>query len=312
MITSASNPQIKNMIQLQKKAKARWQQRVFVVEGPKMVLEAPREWVERVYVSESYLRRLREAVQKEKSAVGEGFGGVESRRDVVGAAGEVFSGRESRRDAAGAAGEGFGGRENLKVLGELERIGYEIVSDSVLKAVSDTQTPQGILALVRMPEYGLRDLMSPAPSLLVLESIQDPGNLGTMLRTGEGAGISGVIMNKSTVDIFSPKVVRATMGSLYRVPFYIAEDFAQTIGELKRQGVSVYAAHLKGEKSYDKPDYTKGTAFLVGNEGNGLTEEAAKLADMYIRIPMEGQVESLNAAIAATLLMYEAYRQRRG
>ena len=301
MITSASNPQIKNMIQLQKKAKARWQQRVFVVEGPKMVLEAPREWVERVYVSESYLRRLREAVQKEKSAVG----------------------------------EGFGGRENLTVLGELERLGYEIVSDSVLKAVSDTQTPQGILALVRMPEYGLRDLLAShggqrrtepvgsrtesfgsqtgsAPSLLVLESIQDPGNLGTMLRTGEGAGISGVIMNKSTVDIFSPKVVRATMGSLYRVPFYIAEDFAQTIGELKRQGVSVYAAHLKGEKSYDKPDYTKGTAFLVGNEGNGLTEETAKLADMYIRIPMEGQVESLNAAIAATLLMYEAYRQRRG
>ena len=102
MITSASNPQIKNMIQLQKKAKARWQQRVFVVEGPKMVLEAPREWVERVYVSESYLRRLREAVQKEKSAVG----------------------------------EGFGGRENLTVLGELERLGYEIVSDPVLKAVS--------------------------------------------------------------------------------------------------------------------------------------------------------------------------------
>ena len=301
MITSTSNPQIKNMIQLQKKAKARWQQRVFVVEGPKMVLEAPREWVERVYVSESYLRRLQETVQKEKSAVG----------------------------------EGFGGRENLTVLGELERLGYEIVSDPVLKAVSDTQTPQGILALVRMPEYGLRDLLVPhggqrraepvgsrtesfgsqtgsAPSLLILESIQDPGNLGTMLRTGEGAGISGVIMNKSTVDIFSPKVVRATMGSLYRVPFYIAEDFAQTIGELKRQGVSVYAAHLKGERSYDKPDYTKGTAFLVGNEGNGLTEETAKLADMYIRIPMEGQVESLNAAIAATLLMYEAYRQRRG
>ena len=101
------------------------------------------------------------------------------------------------------------------------------------------------------------------------------------------------------------------MGSLYRVPFYIAEDLSRTIGELKELGVSVYAAHLKGEKSYDKADYTRGTAFLIGNEGNGLTEETAALADEYIRIPMEGQVESLNAAIAASLLMYEAHRQRR-
>lgn len=280
MITSVSNPQIKAIIQLQKKSKARWQQRVFVVEGPKMVFEAPREWVEKVYVSESYLGR----------------------------GGKIFQ--------------------------SLEGLAYEVVADSVLKAASDTQTPQGILALVKMPEYELKDLLASydgqcraeparsrtevvksqpgqAPGLLILESIQDPGNLGTMLRTGEGAGISGVIMNRSTVDIFSPKVVRSTMGSLYRVPFYIAEDISRTIGELKEHGVSVYAAHLKGEKSYDKADYTRGTAFLIGNEGNGLTEETAALADEYIRIPMEGQVESLNAAIAASLLMYEAHRQRR-
>lgn len=300
MITSVSNPQIKAIIQLQKKSKARWQQRVFVVEGPKMVFEAPGEWVEKVYVSESYLGRLREAVQK----------------------------RDGERE------EVAGSRVIQETLRRLEDFSYEVVSDSVLKAASDTQTPQGILALVKMPEYVLKDLLvpyggqcraepagsrtevvksqpGPAPSLLILESIQDPGNLGTMLRTGEGAGISGVIMNRSTVDIFSPKVVRSTMGSLYRVPFYIAEDLSRTVGELKEHGVSVYAAHLKGEKSYDKADYTRGTAFLIGNEGSGLMEETAELADEYIRIPMEGQVESLNAAIAASLLMYEAYRQRR-
>ena len=144
-----------------------------------------------------------------------------------------------------------------------------------------------------------------------LESIQDPGNLGTMLRTGEGAGITGIIMNRTTVDLFNPKTIRSTMGSIYRVPYYIADDLAETIGELKRQKVGIYAAHLKGQMHYDEPSYCKGTAFLIGNEGNGLSDEIAGLADNYVRIPMEGSVESLNAAVSAALLMYETNRQRR-
>jgi tRNA G18 (ribose-2'-O)-methylase SpoU len=147
--------------------------------------------------------------------------------------------------------------------------------------------------------------------LLIVESIQDPGNLGTMLRTGEGAGITGIIMNRTTVDLFNPKTIRSTMGSIYRVPYYIADDLAETIGELKRQKVGIYAAHLKGQMQYDEPSYCKGTAFLIGNEGNGLSDEIAGLADTYVRIPMEGSVESLNAAVSAALLMYETNRQRR-
>ena len=147
--------------------------------------------------------------------------------------------------------------------------------------------------------------------LLILESVQDPGNLGTMVRTGEGAGISGIIMNRTTVDLFNPKTIRSTMGSIYRVPYYIADDLAETIGELKRQKVGIYAAHLKGQMHYDEPSYCKGTAFLIGNEGNGLSDEIAGLADNYVRIPMEGSVESLNAAVSAALLMYETNRQRR-
>lgn len=189
---------------------------------------------------------------------------------------------------------------------------YEVVSDSVFKAVSDTQTPQGILCLVKKPEYELEQLLAGEDThLLILESIQDPGNLGTMLRTGEGAGISGVIMNQTTVDLFNPKTIRSTMGSIYRVPFFVAQDLKRTIEELKSRGISVYAAHLKGILCYDEPDYKKPTAFMIGNEGNGLSDEIADCADTYIKIPMQGQVESLNAAISATLLMYETNRQRR-
>ena len=189
---------------------------------------------------------------------------------------------------------------------------YEVVADAVFKSISDTQTPQGILCVIKKPEYALEEMLKGEQThLLILESIQDPGNLGTMVRTGEGAGITGVIMNQTTVDLFNPKTIRSTMGSIYRVPFFITKDLAGTISSLKEQQVNVYAAHLKGTLSYDEPDYKKKTAFLIGNEGNGLSDEIADLADTYIKIPMQGQVESLNAAISASLLMYETGRQRR-
>lgn len=189
---------------------------------------------------------------------------------------------------------------------------YEVVSDSVFKSVSDTQTPQGIMCLVRMPKYELSELLQGNQThLLIVESIQDPGNLGTMLRTGEGAGITGLIMNQTTVDLFNPKTIRSTMGSIYRVPFYVTSDLQKTIADIKASGVKVYAAHLKGTMQYDEPSYCEATAFLIGNEGNGLSDEIADAADTYIRIPMEGKVESLNAAISASLLMYETNRQRR-
>ena len=160
--------------------------------------------------------------------------------------------------------------------------------------------------------HRLEELLKGADThLLILESIQDPGNLGTMLRTGEGAGISGVVMNHTTVDLFNPKTIRSTMGSIYRMPFFVTRDLAETICELKNAGVKTYAAHLKGKMQYDEPDYTGATAFMIGNEGNGLSDEIADLADTYIKIPMCGQVESLNAAISASLLMYETNRQRR-
>lgn len=195
---------------------------------------------------------------------------------------------------------------------------FEIFSDTVFQYVSDTQHPQGVLCVVRQ-DGGKRktsDLWKKGadgtePLLLVLENLQDPGNMGTILRTAEAAGVTGIIMSRDCVDVYNPKVIRSTMGSVFRMPFQYVESLTDTIGEMKAAGVKTYAAHLAGENSYDGHDYRQASAFFVGNEGNGLSDAVAQLADTYIRIPMAGKVESLNAAIAATVLMFEAGRQRR-
>lgn len=196
---------------------------------------------------------------------------------------------------------------------KLERCGYETVSEAVFAKMSDTQSPQGILCVLRQPVHTLEEMLGTdgTPLLLVLENLQDPGNLGTIMRTGEGAGVSGIVMSRDTVDIYNPKTIRATMGSVYRVPFLYAEDIRETVKRMKQGGMGIYAAHLDGRKYYDECDYRRPTAFLIGNEGNGLTEETAGLADTYIRIPMAGKLESLNAAVASALLIYEAAGQRR-
>ena len=264
MITSTSNSQVKEIIQINTKGKARRESGLFVTEGIRMFREAPADRIEKIYVSESFFQNV----------------------------------------------------SHVRILEEkLARCGdscLEEVSDRVFTALSDTKTPQGVLCLVRQYHYKPEDLLQkPSPCVMVLENLQDPGNLGTILRAGEGAGISGVLMNRGCVDIYNPKTIRSTMGSVYRVPFCYTEDLAGEIAQVKASGIPVFAAHLQGSCDYDVPDYHKGCAFLIGNEGNGLTEETAALADRYIRIPMEGRVESLNAGVASALLMYEAFRQRR-
>lgn len=260
MITSCANAKVKQIVQLQTKAKERRKEQVFIVEGFKMFEEAPEEQILEVYV----------ASESEEKA-----------------------------------------RENQNLWDKLQRCRYELVSAEVFKRMSDTQTPQGILTVLKQPKYDLAKLLEQPNGLwVVLENLQDPGNLGTILRTGEGAGITGVIMSSQTVDIFNPKTIRSTMGSIYRVPFLYVENLADAITELHKHGINTYAAHLKGENYYDSFSFKEPTAFLIGNEGNGLTKETADLAKSYLKIPMEGQVESLNAAIATSLLMYEAHRQR--
>ena len=196
--------------------------------------------------------------------------------------------------------------------GVFEGTDWEMLSDSVFAAVSDTKTPQGVLCLVKMKENRLEDMLEDTDGVwLVLENVQDPGNLGTIFRTAEAAGATGIVLSKDCVDLYNPKVIRSTMGAIFRIPFIYTDDLKGTIDELKREGITVYAAHLKGENSYDMEDYKTACAFLIGNEGNGLTEETAACADRKILIPMEGGAESLNAAVASAVLMFEAGRQRR-
>ncbi|MCD8248368.1 MAG: RNA methyltransferase [Lachnospiraceae bacterium] len=187
----------------------------------------------------------------------------------------------------------------------------EILDDRVYRAASDTKTPQGVLCLMERFHYTLVDLTKrPDPFLIILENLQDPGNLGTIIRTAEGAGADGIILSSDSVDIYNPKTIRATMGSVYRVPFFYADDLKEILRELKARGVRSYAAHLDGASAYDKADYRQGCAFLIGNEGNGLTTDLSACADRLIRIPMHGKLESLNASVAAAILMYEACHQR--
>lgn len=257
MITSVANNRVKKVAALNQKAKERRQEKLYVVEGTKMFLEAPEDEIVDIYVSEG------------------------------------FSSQNCEE--------------------KLSRLKYETVTEEVFRKMSDTMSPQGILCVLRMKEYRLEEMLGKKknPVLMVLEDIQDPGNLGTILRTGEGAGIDGVILSRESADIYNPKTIRSTMGSIYRVPFVYVSAIAEAIEKLKENGIRVYAAHLAGKKWYDEADYTGGSAFMIGNEGNGLKEETAKLADIYIKIPMEGKVESLNAAMASGILMYEASRQRR-
>lgn len=208
--------------------------------------------------------------------------------------------------------ETFADKQKEEINRLKDRRKLEYLSDHVFQYVSDTKTPQGILCVVRQSTYCLEDILEAEDAhLLVLDNLQDPGNLGTILRTAEGAGVTGIIISKESVDIYNPKVIRSTMGSIYRVPFVYVEDLKEAIAKVKVHGIFTYAAHLDGKNSYDKEDYTKKTAFLIGNEGNGLRKEIADLADTWIRIPMQGQVESLNAAIATSVLMFETARQRR-
>ncbi len=269
MIASCANSRVKRIVTLQEKSKNRAKENVFIIEGIKMFEEAPVQKIREVYIEESLCNLTAQGPLQRKL-------------------------QECRKRGIEA----------------------EIVTKEVFTKISDTRSPQGILCVVERYAYRVEKMLANAlerqktegraPLFLLLEDIQDPGNLGTMMRTAEGAGADGIILTKGTVDIYNPKTIRSTMGSLYRVPFFYTDELVTVMELLKQNGIKVYAAHLQGEKYYYQFDYQEGAAFLIGNEGNGLKKETADKADCYLKIPMEGQLESLNASIAAALLMYQA------
>lgn len=192
--------------------------------------------------------------------------------------------------------------------GIFDACGYEVLEKQTFKQLTDTVTPQGIIAVVSMKNDSVDNVIESVKKenicrLLILENLQDPGNLGTILRTAEAAGYKGVLMNKGTVDIYNPKVVRSTMGAIFRVPFAYAESMDEIISICKENDITVYGAALEGNDIREEK-YDDALAFIIGNESSGMTEESKKACDKLVKIPMCGEVESLNASVAAAVLMY--------
>ncbi|MBR4711541.1 MAG: RNA methyltransferase [Clostridia bacterium] len=173
-----------------------------------------------------------------------------------------------------------------------------LVPDHVLAAVCDTKTPQGIAAVMRMhtgPVTGKR--------LVALDGVQDPGNVGTILRTADALGLDGVLLSADCADPYSPKVLRATMGSVFHLPFAVAPDLPEALRERQRAGIPVLSSQLDGEP-FDRfvPD-DRGFVLVIGSEGSGVSAPVRDLADRRLCLPMRGRAESLNAAVAAAIMM---------
>lgn len=187
-----------------------------------------------------------------------------------------------------------------------------IVPSGILTAILATETPQPVAALVRPPEWTWAHVSPKAkhtPLVMVLAGLQDPGNLGTILRSAEAFGATGVVSLPGTVSAWNPKAVRASAGSVFRVPV-LAATAAECFANLRKAGVKIAAAMARAEQSIDRMDLGQATALVIGNEGSGIAKELAAQADVSVTVPCPGPVESLNAAMAASVLLYEASRQR--
>lgn len=193
---------------------------------------------------------------------------------------------------------------------EAAGIEVEFVTEDVIEAMADTVTPQGIIAVCRQFPTSLKEILASGPKLLaVLEEVRDPGNAGTIIRAADAAGADGVILTGRSVDLYNPKVVRATTGSLFHVPVAIAAELGPVLDRIKAAGIAVVAADIKGEdllEARTSGTLAKPTAWLFGNEARGLTDEQLALADSTITVPIYGHAESLNLATAASVCLYES------
>lgn len=182
------------------------------------------------------------------------------------------------------------------------------VSERVMRAMADTESPQGVVAVLPIP-----DCVRPQTRMslvLVAHEVRDPGNLGTMIRTADAAGADAVIVSGDSVDIWNPKVLRATMGSVFHLPVWAEADLASGAQWLRQQGITVIAAATRQGISCLEANLRRPVAIVMGGEAEGLSDEDIQLADELVRIPMPGRAESLNVATAAAVLLFEAVRQR--
>jgi RNA methyltransferase, TrmH family len=185
-----------------------------------------------------------------------------------------------------------------------------MLPDSLFASISDTQAPQGILAVLEIRKEQLEHAELNGGLLVLLEGIKDPGNMGTIIRTADAAGCEGVVVPAGCVDIYNPKVLRSTMGSIFHIPVYHCSDIEAAVKTVHEKGYKICASHLDGASSIYKADLTGPVALVIGSEAEGVGEETVKAADMLLKIPMSGRAESLNASVAAGIMIFETMRQR--
>jgi len=191
----------------------------------------------------------------------------------------------------------------------------EFVTEQVLDAMADTVTPQGFVAVARQFPTSIRDILTGSPTLVaVLEEVRDPGNAGTIIRAADSAGADAVILTGRTVDLYNPKVVRSTTGSLFHLPVAVGADLADVVGRAHTAGLQVLAADIKGEDllaARRDGELARPTAWVFGNEAHGLADELLDLVDRVVTVPIYGRAESMNLATAASVCLYEsAFAQR--
>ncbi|MDF2663213.1 MAG: methyltransferase [Paenibacillus sp.] len=184
------------------------------------------------------------------------------------------------------------------------------VTEQVLLKCSDAQTPQPVIGIVRKSAKTIEQLLtSPESLVVVVDGVQDPGNLGTIIRSADAVGATGVVLGKGTVDLYNPKTVRSTMGSMFHVPVVEAE-LLPLLDLARSRGIQLVGTSLQASRSCYDTDLTVPTWIILGNEGKGVSAEVAAQVDTGVIIPMKGRSESLNVAMAATVLLFEAMRQR--
>ena len=214
----------------------------------------------------------------------------------------LVEGFKSVRDALASSFEPsvlLATEEALPALTPPAGVPVALLPEHVLAAVCDTKTPQGVAAVMRM-----RAATVAGPRLIALDGVQDPGNVGTILRTADAAGFSGVLLSRDCADPYAPKTLRATMGSVFHVPFEICEDLAGALAARRAEGFAVLSAELDGTPFARYRAGGRPLVLVIGSEGNGVSPAVRAVADEHLSLPMRGGAESLNAAVAAGILMY--------
>ena len=193
-----------------------------------------------------------------------------------------------------------------------DKLKIRYISRKLLESVADTVSPQGIIALAEKPDYYLSDVLSESQeSILVLDRIQDPGNMGTLIRTAAAAGVEGIVALKGCVDIYNLKVLRATMGAVFSIPIITRLGKNEFLQEVNEGDYFLVCTAIDGEQYYYEVEYGQPVVFVIGNEARGIDSDLLKVANSRVKIPLSGEIDSLNAAVSGGIVLYDYLRQKR-